>query len=87
MSLYYCGQKRHPSKTWQQRGPFTANSRTSLRVNVGEQRPTLSKMGSTPGATLGQGAPGTREEKVGDVKDSTSCLKDYLYEIIGIGAG
>lgn len=47
MSLHCCWQKRHPGKTWQQREPFTAKSHTSLRVNVGEQRPTLSRMGKT----------------------------------------
>lgn len=50
--LYCCWQKRHPSKTWQQRGPSAAKSHAILQVNVGQQRPALSRLGMTSAAWL-----------------------------------
>lgn len=55
MFPYCCWQKKHPCKIWQQRGPFTAKWLTRLQVNVGEQRPTLSRVGKTTGRATRSG--------------------------------
>lgn len=47
----------------QQRGPFTAKSQTRLQVNMGEQRPTLTRVGKTTG----------RQKWA---KSKTACLQD-----------